>query len=118
MPAIPRPSCWDHAPASSFDAGGPPLGMFPGTDFEVGRIVLQPGDVMALYSDGITEAGESSQREFGAARLEAVLKQHPGKPLDEIRQHVLEAVRDWSGEEVGRRHDAAFDSGGTQRQWQ
>jgi len=81
-------------------AGGPPLGLFPGTDFEVGRIVLQPGDLMALYSDGITEAGESSQREFGAARLEAVLKQHPGEPLDEIRQHVLEAVRDWSGEEL------------------
>ncbi len=81
-------------------AGGPPLGLFPGTDFEVGRIVLQPGDVMALYSDGITEAGESSQREFGAERLEAVLKQHPGEPLDEIRQYVLEAVRDWSGEEL------------------
>jgi len=55
---------------------------------------------MALYSDGITEAGESSEREFGAARLEAVLKQHPEEPLDEIRQHVLEAVRDWSGEEL------------------
>ncbi len=81
-------------------SGGPPLGLFPGTDFEVGRIVLQPGDVMALYSDGITEAGESSQREFGAARLEAVLRQHPEKPLHEIRQHVLEAVRDWSGEEL------------------
>jgi sigma-B regulation protein RsbU (phosphoserine phosphatase) len=81
-------------------AGGPPLGLFPCTDFEVGRIVLQPGDVMALYSDGITEAGESSEREFGEARLEAVLKQHPEEPLDEIRQHVLEAVRDWSGEEL------------------
>jgi len=81
-------------------AGGPPLGLFPCTDFEVGRIVLQPGDLMALYSDGITEAGESSQREFGEARLEAVLKQYPGEPLDEIRQHVLEAVRDWSGEEL------------------
>jgi sigma-B regulation protein RsbU (phosphoserine phosphatase) len=81
-------------------AGGPPLGLFPATDFEVGRIMLQPGDVMALYSDGITEAGESSEREFGSARLENVLRQHSDRPLDEIRSFVLKAVREWSGEEL------------------
>jgi len=96
----PAPILLGSRSGEQLDAGGPPLGLFPATDFEVGRIVLQPGDVMALYSDGITEAGESSQREFGEARLEAVLKQHVGEPLDEIRQHVLEAVRDWSGEEL------------------
>jgi len=96
----PAPILLGSRSGEQLHAGGPPLGLFPGTDFEVGRIVLQPGDVMALYSDGITEAGESSQREFGEARLEAVLKQHAGEPLDEIRQHVLEAVRDWSGEEL------------------
>ena len=80
--------------------GGPPLGMFPATDFPVGRLVMQPSDMMVLYSDGITEAGENSEREFGEARLEATVKQHLEKPLDEIRQHVLKAVRDWSGDEV------------------
>jgi serine phosphatase RsbU (regulator of sigma subunit) len=55
---------------------------------------------MVLYSDGITEAGESAEREFGVARLEAIITQHAEKPLDEIRQHVLKAVRDWSGEEL------------------
>jgi sigma-B regulation protein RsbU (phosphoserine phosphatase) len=80
--------------------GGPPLGIFPGMTFEEGRLVLEPSDMMVLYSDGITEAGESSEREFGAARLEATVKQHREKPLDEIRQHILKAVRDWSGEEV------------------
>ena len=69
-------------------------------DFDVGQLVLQPGDMIVLYSDGITEAGESSQKEFGAARLEATVKQHFEKPLDEIRQHVLKAIRDWSGTEV------------------
>jgi sigma-B regulation protein RsbU (phosphoserine phosphatase) len=80
--------------------GGPPLGMFLDTEFEVGRLVLQPHDMIVLYSDGITEAGENSEREFGAARLEATIKQHFEKPLDEIRQQVLKAVRDWSGGEV------------------
>jgi len=81
-------------------AGGPPLGIFPGTEFEVGQLVLQPGDTMVLYSDGITEAGESAEREFGVGRLEAIVKRHAEEPLDEIRQHVLRAVRDWSGEEL------------------
>jgi sigma-B regulation protein RsbU (phosphoserine phosphatase) len=81
-------------------AGGPPLGIFPATEFEVGRLVLEPGDTMVLYSDGITEAGESAEREFGVGRLEAIIMQHAAKPLDEIRQHVLKAVRDWSGEEL------------------
>jgi sigma-B regulation protein RsbU (phosphoserine phosphatase) len=56
--------------------------------------------MMVLYSDGITDAGESSEREFGQARLEATVKEHCGEPLDEIRQHILTAVRDWAGEEV------------------
>jgi sigma-B regulation protein RsbU (phosphoserine phosphatase) len=81
-------------------AGGPPLGIFPGTIFEEGRLVLEPSDMLVLYSDGITEAGESSEREFGEARLEAAVKQHKEKPLDEIRQQVLKAVRDWSGDEA------------------
>jgi sigma-B regulation protein RsbU (phosphoserine phosphatase) len=81
-------------------AGGPPLGIFPDTEFQVGRLILQPGDMMVLYSDGITDAGENSGRRFGEARLEATVKQHGEKPLDEIQQHVLKAVRDWSGKEV------------------
>ena len=80
--------------------GGPPLGIFPETDFEVGRLVLQSGDMIVLYSDGITEAGQGSGREFGEPRLEAAVKQHFEQPLDEIRQHVLKTIRDWSGAEV------------------
>jgi sigma-B regulation protein RsbU (phosphoserine phosphatase) len=80
--------------------GGPPLGIFPDTEFQTGRLVLQPGDMIVLYSDGITDAGENSGREFGEARLEAVVRQHCEKTLDEIRQHILRAVHDWSGNEV------------------
>jgi sigma-B regulation protein RsbU (phosphoserine phosphatase) len=80
--------------------GGPPLGIFPDTEFQTGRLVLQPGDMIVLYSDGITDAGENSGRGFGEARLEATVKQHCGKPLDEIQQQVLKAVRDWSGNEA------------------
>jgi serine phosphatase RsbU (regulator of sigma subunit) len=56
--------------------------------------------MIVLYSDGITEAGQGSGKEFGEVRLEAAVTQRLERPLDEIRQHVLKAVRDWSGDEV------------------
>jgi sigma-B regulation protein RsbU (phosphoserine phosphatase) len=96
----PAPILLGSRSGEQLQAGGPPLGLFPGMDFQVGRLVLQPGDMMVLYSDGITEAGESSDKEFGEARLEAIVKQHCEKPLDEIRQQVLQAVRDWAGTEL------------------
>ena len=96
----PAPILLGSCSGQLLQTGGPPLGIFPGTDFQVGRLFLQPNDMLVLYSDGITEAGERSEKEFGAARLEATVKQHCEKPLDEIREHILKAVREWSGEEV------------------
>jgi sigma-B regulation protein RsbU (phosphoserine phosphatase) len=96
----PTPLLLGSCSGQLLQTGGPPLGIFPGTEFQMGRLVLQPGDMIVLYSDGITEAGLGSGKEFGGARLEAAVQQHLEKPLDEIRQHVLKAVRDWSGTEI------------------
>jgi serine phosphatase RsbU (regulator of sigma subunit) len=60
---------------------------------------FQPGDLMAVYSDGITEAGTGRGEQFGEARLEALVTRHAEKPLEEIQQQVLSEVRKWSGEE-------------------
>jgi len=79
--------------------GGPPLGLFQGTEFEVGRLVLQPGDLIVLYSDGITEAGVQRGEEFGESRLAEVIETNGDRPLAEIQQQVLTAVRKWSGDE-------------------
>jgi len=79
--------------------GGPPLGLFHATKFEVGTLVLQPGDMIVLYSDGITEAGIQRGEEFGESRLAALIGNSDHKPLAEIQQQVLAAVRKWSGDE-------------------
>ncbi len=54
---------------------------------------------MVLYSDGITEARANRGEEFGEARLGAVVAAYAEKPLAEIREQVLAAVRHWSGQE-------------------
>ena len=74
-----------------------PLGMFPTTEFDTGRVCLNPGETLVLYSDGITEAATANGEEFGESRLEEVVKAHCGKPLAEIQAQVLQAVRRWSG---------------------
>jgi sigma-B regulation protein RsbU (phosphoserine phosphatase) len=79
------------------EQGGMPLGMFPTTEFDTGRVCLNPGETLVLYSDGITEAAAADGEEFGESQLEEVVKAHCGKPLAEIQAQVLQAVRQWSG---------------------
>ncbi len=79
--------------------GGPPLGMFAGSEYLTGSVDLQPGDLLVLYSDGITEAGSDHSKEFGEARLEQVVATHRQAPLADVQQEVLQAVRSWAGHE-------------------
>lgn len=79
------------------EQGGMPLGMFPTAEFDTGRVCLNPGETLVLYSDGITEAATANGEEFGESQLEEVVKAHCGKPLAEIQAQVLQAVRQWSG---------------------
>jgi sigma-B regulation protein RsbU (phosphoserine phosphatase) len=82
------------------DAGGPPFGIFLTAQFQVGRVSVQPGDLIVLYSDGITEATTAQDEEFGESRLEALIAAHSTRPLAEIQRQVLSAVRDWTGREL------------------
>lgn len=82
------------------DEGGLPLGLFPSAEFQTGEITLQPGDLLALYSDGVTEAQSKSGEEFGDERLQAEIEKHSEKTLAQIQAGVLEAVRAWAGDEL------------------
>jgi sigma-B regulation protein RsbU (phosphoserine phosphatase) len=80
--------------------GGFPLGMFPDAEFQTGQVCLQPGDLLVLYSDGIIEAISKRGEEFGERRLRAEIEMRSDKTLAEIQAGVLEAVRNWAGEEL------------------
>jgi sigma-B regulation protein RsbU (phosphoserine phosphatase) len=81
-------------------ASGPPLGLFADAAHAADEVELKPGDLLTLYSDGITEAGATEGREFGEERLLSVLAAHAGRPLHEIQGTVLGAVRNWWGKEL------------------
>src|SRR5258706_6815536 len=56
-------------------SGGTTLGIFPGMGYEVKHSRLLPGDVLTLYSDGVTEENNPSGEEFGEERLASLLVQ-------------------------------------------
>lgn len=79
--------------------GGIALGMFEHADYESGRTLLGPGDVVVMYSDGVTEAEDID-----------------GQPFDEAGlQHVMDG-RDWaSAKELGWATFAAVDQHSRER---
>lgn len=83
----------------SLNHGGIPLGIFPDWKYETGEETLEPGDLLVLYSDGITEAGLKDGEEFGEKRLLSLVASHRERPLREIQSSVIKAVRAWSGRE-------------------
>src|SRR5262249_6876285 len=84
---------------SRLDKGGFPLGVFRDTDFEVGELALQPGDMLVLYSDGITEATSDGGEQFEEHRLQRAVEERCGAPLLEIQGHILDALHKWSDKE-------------------
>jgi sigma-B regulation protein RsbU (phosphoserine phosphatase) len=60
-------------------------------------VVLQPGDRLYFYTDGVLEAPDASEEEFGSARLMAELERLRDLPLREGLELVADAVRDWTG---------------------
>jgi sigma-B regulation protein RsbU (phosphoserine phosphatase) len=64
------------------DPTGPAVGMLPDLDFQLRQVTLAPGDSLLLYTDGITDALNPSQQQFGAARLiEAATSPAPSAEL-------------------------------------
>ena len=72
--------------------GGPPLGLLAHSRYQPRELVVEPGDIVCLYSDGITEAEAIDDEEFGTGRLEEILRGHEGRTLQEILEAIQAAV--------------------------
>jgi len=64
--------------SETLQEGGPVLGVFPGAVYACGSAELQRGDCLALYTDGITEAMNGNDEEFGEERLVQLLGKRAG----------------------------------------
>ena len=74
---------------------GVPLGLIPGTQYDESSLDLLPGDVVVFASDGILEAENASQEEFGLQRLSAVLSSiSPEDSARAIAERILAETDD------------------------
>lgn len=71
----------------------PVLGFLLDTGFRSERIVLQPGDRLLLYTDGVTEAANGDGEEFGAERLETLMAEDKDQSLPERYSQIMKSVR-------------------------
>lgn len=79
-----------------------PIGMFDSEACAINSANLTTGDVLVLYTDGVTEARDSRGEEFGLERLSTLIRRGQTLSADGLMNHVLESVRDFS-------RDVGFD---------
>jgi serine phosphatase RsbU (regulator of sigma subunit)/pSer/pThr/pTyr-binding forkhead associated (FHA) protein len=73
-------------------SGGLPLGIMSGFSYTEGKTQLHPGDVLVIYSDGVSEANNPTGDEFGVERLCEVVNKHLDKPANRLRDRIEDAL--------------------------
>jgi sigma-B regulation protein RsbU (phosphoserine phosphatase) len=76
--------------------GGPVLGLLEDASYEVGRVDLDPGDIVAMVTDGATEALSSEEEEFGDERVASALR-GAGLSAPELVRSLVDSVHAWAG---------------------
>jgi phosphoserine phosphatase RsbU/P len=79
------------------DATATVLGLFSDWNCKVEKVSLGPGDVLVIYTDGITEAPNQAGEEFGESRLLNIVRSHPQARVKEMLSAILAEVQQFSG---------------------
>jgi len=87
--------------------GEQPLGMFPRTRYHENHLLIEPGDIFVLYTDGATEAQNPSGEELGRERLEEAVKEHRDKPARELIASLQMEILEWTAG-AGSNDDVTF----------
>ncbi len=87
------------------ESTGPPLGLLPTPPGETQSREFHPGDVLAFYSDGLVEAFNENDQDFGIQRLGEIVASRADQPAATIVDEVYGAVRRFTGDRAW--HDDA-----------
>jgi sigma-B regulation protein RsbU (phosphoserine phosphatase) len=77
------------------NVGGMVLGLFPEIAYEEATVELQRGDVLIAFTDGVTEALNAAEEEFGEARLKDLIRGMLHLSAAKISSELSEALRRW-----------------------
>jgi serine phosphatase RsbU (regulator of sigma subunit) len=96
-----------HADGTSqlLSDGGLPLGIFSDARYSESIVNFRSGDILVLYTDGVTEARNSHEETFGLERLEQAVRSLGRRRSHEICEEVTAAVRQFSADVGGVEDD-------------
>lgn len=87
----------ENGAAEQLENGGAVLGVFPSWKYKDSIVQLAPGDLLVLFTDGITEAAKPGGEEFGEKRLVRTVEALGEEPPSELNEKLLSVVKDWCG---------------------
>ncbi len=85
-------------PPQELTAGGLVLGVLPGVPYEEGTLMMKPGDLLLIFSDGFTEATNRHSEYFGEKRIEEIAARHRSKPAAVLVEEIFRAVSAYTGD--------------------
>lgn len=97
-PLLARASATGSEPETSWlGEGGPVVGLLPDMPYVPGEVQLKPGDRLVMFSDGLSEATNATDVEFGLERIRAAVLSLLDQPPDALARGILEAARTFTG---------------------
>jgi sigma-B regulation protein RsbU (phosphoserine phosphatase) len=75
--------------------GGSVIGLIDGLSYEEGDIALEPGDVLVAFTDGVPEAQNPAEAEFGDERLKELLARIAHLDAHDIAERLLAELKAW-----------------------
>ena len=76
-------------------AGGTVIGLFPQNSYEEAVVELLPGDVLLAFTDGVPEAQNPKEEEFGEERLKDLLRSTSHLPVDQMVTEIASELKTW-----------------------
>lgn len=74
------------------------VGAFEGMDYGEDTLQLEQGDTLVMFTDGVTEAMDTAYKEFGAERLDSILRQQSGANSQQIIEAVKAGIKEFVGD--------------------
>jgi serine phosphatase RsbU (regulator of sigma subunit) len=96
-----------EAEIEELSTGGTIIGMFPHVNYEEAAVDLRSGDVLVVFPDGVTEALNPREEEFGEERLKDLLRRVAHLSVNEMCAQISQELRNWI-EEAAQYDDLTF----------
>lgn len=96
----PPPLVFRNGAVTKLEVGGTPLGLVAPVTYREADVTLKPGDLLVVFSDGLTEAANTFDEQFGIERLTKAIQRAQNYSLENLVHEIYGEIEDWTGSKV------------------